>query len=92
MRFLTIDDVKTKGKTVFLRVDMNCPIDPKTMEISGKKRIEESIPTIESLTDSKLVIASHQGRVGNTDYTSMAKHAAVLEEMLGRKIRYVEDT
>ena len=44
---------------------MNCPIDPKTMEISGKKRIEESIPTIESLTDSKLVIASHQGRVGN---------------------------
>ena len=71
---------------------MNCPIDPKTMEISGKKRIEESIPTIESLTDSKLVIASHQGRVGNTDYTSMAKHAAVLEEMLGRKIRYVEDT
>ena len=37
---------------------MNCPIDPKTMEISGKKRIEESIPTIESLTDSKLVIAS----------------------------------
>ena len=65
------------------------------MEISGKKRIEESIPTIESLTDSKLVIASHQGRVGNTDYTtntSMAKHAAVLEEMLGRKIRYVEDT
>ena len=92
VRFLTIDDVKTKGKTVFLRVDMNCPIDPKTMEISGKKRIEESIPTIESLTDSKLVIASHQGRVGNTDYTSMAKHAAVLEEMLGRKIRYVEDT
>ena len=71
---------------------MNCPIDPKTMEISGKKRIEESIPTIESLTDSKLVIASHQGRVGNTDYTNMAKHAAVLEEMLGRKIRYVEDT
>ncbi len=71
---------------------MNCPIDPKTMEISGKKRIEESIPTIESLADSKLVIASHQGRVGNTDYTSMAKHAAVLEDMLGRKIRYVEDT
>ena len=49
MRFLTIDDVKTKGKTVFLRVDMNCPIDPKTMEISGKKRIEESI--IPQLTD-----------------------------------------
>ncbi|MDI1495528.1 MAG: phosphoglycerate kinase [Cenarchaeum symbiont of Oopsacas minuta] len=91
MRFLTIDDVMTKEKTVFLRVDMNCPMDSETMEIADKSRIEESIPTIESLADSKLVIASHQGRVGNTDYTGMGKHAAVLEQMLGRKIRYVED-
>jgi len=24
-------------------VDMNCPIDPKTLEISGTRRIEEAI-------------------------------------------------
>ena len=46
---------------------MNCPIDPDTMEISGTKRIEEAIETIKSLDEAKLVVASHQGRVGNKD-------------------------
>ena len=70
---------------------MNCPIDPKTMEITGTKRIEEAIKTIESLKDSKLVVASHQGRVGNKDYTGMEKHAQVLQKLLNRNIKYVED-
>jgi len=38
------------------------------------------------------VIASHQGRVGNNEYTGMNKHAEVLEKLMGRKIKYVEDT
>ena len=91
MKVLTLDDFDLKGKTVFLRVDMNCPIDPDTMEISGTKRIEEAIVTIKALDQSKLVIASHQGRVGNNDYTGMDKHAKVLERMLNKKIKYVED-
>jgi phosphoglycerate kinase len=92
MKVLTLDDFDLKGKTVFLRVDMNCPIDPETMEISGTKRIEEAIETIKSLEDARLVVASHQGRVGNKDYTGMDKHAKVLEKLLGKKIKYVEDT
>ncbi|MDH3313452.1 MAG: phosphoglycerate kinase [Nitrosopumilus sp.] len=91
MRVLTLDDFDLKGKTVFLRVDMNCPIDPDTLEISGTKRIEEAIVTIKALDQSKLVIASHQGRVGNNDYTGMDKHVKVLERMLNKKIKYVED-
>ena len=91
MEFLTIDDFDFKGKTVFLRVDMNCPIDSETLEITGTKRIEETIETIESLNDAKIVMASHQGRVGNKDYTSMEKHAKVLESLLGKKITYVDD-
>ncbi|MFB5628800.1 MAG: phosphoglycerate kinase [Nitrosarchaeum sp.] len=92
MKVLTLDDFDLKGKTVFLRVDMNCPIDPDTMEISGTKRIEEAIQTLKSLEDAKVVVASHQGRVGNKDYTGMDKHAKVLEKLMGRKIKYVEDT
>ena len=91
MKFLTIDDFDFKGKTVFLRVDMNCPIDPDTLEISGTKRIEEVVETINSLNNAKIVIASHQGRVGNKDYTSMEKHAEVLEKLLNRKVTYVND-
>jgi phosphoglycerate kinase len=91
VKVLTLDDFDLKGKTVFLRVDMNCPIDPETMEISGTKRIEEAIETLKSLEDARVVVASHQGRVGNKDYTGMDKHAKVLEKLMGKKIKYVED-
>ena len=70
---------------------MNCPIDPETMEISGTKRIEEATETIEALSDAKVVVASHQGRVGNKDYTGMEKHAKVLEQLLKKDIKYVQD-
>ena len=70
---------------------MNCPIDPDTMEISGTKRIEEAIETIEALSEAKVVVASHQGRVGNKDYTGMEKHAKVMGELLGKPVKYVED-
>jgi phosphoglycerate kinase len=91
MKVLTLDDFSLEGKTVFLRVDMNCPIDMNTMNISGTKRIEEAIETIKALSQTKLVIASHQGRVGNDDYTGMDKHVSILEKLLNKKIKYVED-
>ena len=91
MRILTLDDFETKGKTIFLRVDMNCPIDPATMKIIETSRIRESAESLKDLQGSKVVIASHQGRVGNKDYTGMENHAKVLEQILGRKIKYVED-
>ena len=71
---------------------MNCPIDPETMEILGTKRIEETIETLESLKEARVVVASHQGRVGKKDYTGMNKHAEVLEKLMNKKIKYVEDT
>jgi phosphoglycerate kinase len=91
MKVLTLDDFSLEGKTVFLRVDMNCPIDMNTMNISGTKRIEEAIETIKALNQTKLVITSHQGRVGNDDYTGMDKHVPILENLLDKKIKYVED-
>ena len=91
VKVLTLDDFNLKGKTVFLRVDMNCPIDPKTLEISGTRRIEEAIETLQSLKEAKVVVASHQGRVGNNEYTGMDKHVKILEKLMGRKIKYVED-
>ena len=91
MRLLTLEDFDTKGKTVFLRVDMNSPIDPKTMEILETSRIRESTESLKDLGGAKVVIASHQGRVGNKDYTGMESHAKVLEKVLNRKIKYVQD-
>ena len=91
VKVLTLDDFNLKGKTVFLRVDMNCPLDPKTLEILGTRRIEEAIETLQSLKEAKVVVASHQGRVGNNEYTGMGKHVKILEKLMGKKIKYVED-
>ncbi|TBR07523.1 MAG: phosphoglycerate kinase [Candidatus Nitrosotenuis sp.] len=91
VKILTLDDFDLRGKTVLLRVDMNCPIDPVTEEISGSKRIEEVIETIKALSAAKVVVVSHQGRVGNTDYVGMEQHAKILEKLLGKKIIYVQD-
>ena len=91
MRLLTLEDFETSGKTVFLRVDMNSPMDPKTMQILETSRIRESAESLKDLLGAKVVIASHQGRVGNKDYTGMENHAKVLEQILNRKITYVED-
>jgi phosphoglycerate kinase len=91
VKILTLADFDLKGKTVLLRVDMNCPIDPATGKITGAKRIEEATETIRALNNAKVVVVSHQGRVGNKDYTGMAEHAKMLEKFLGKKIKYVED-
>ena len=91
MRILTLDDLDTTGKTVFLRVDMNVPIHPQKLDIIEHSRINEASITIRDLNRSKVVVGSHQGRVGRYDYISMEQHARVLEKILGKKVDYVED-
>jgi phosphoglycerate kinase len=91
VKILTLEDFNLKGKTILLRVDMNCPIDPVTEEISGTKRIEESIETIKALDNARVVVVSHQGRVGSKDYIGMEQHAIILEKLLGKKITHVQD-
>ena len=43
VKVLTLDDFDLKGKTVFLRVDMNCPIDPETMEFWVPKELKKQL-------------------------------------------------
>ncbi len=91
MKIRTIDDFDVKGKTVLLRVDMNVPIDPDTKQITGNKRIEEVATTIKALNGAKIVIISHQGRVGRDDFVGMEEHAKQLEKFSNKKVRYVAD-
>jgi len=47
--FLTLDDVETSGKRIFLRVDINVPIDPSTDEILDDTRIRAISDTLKEL-------------------------------------------
>ncbi len=90
-RMLTLEDVDLEGKRVFVRVDVNTPVHPGTGQLIEQTRLEEAAITIRDLSNSKVVVASHQGRVGRSDYIGMSKHAAILGRIMGRKVDYVED-
>ena len=88
---LTIEDVELEGKRVFVRVDINTPVHPETGQLIEQTRLEEAAITIRDLPKSKVVVGSHQGRVGRPDYIGMERHAAILARILGKKVEYIED-
>jgi phosphoglycerate kinase len=91
-RFLTLDDVATKGKTVFVRVDINSPLDPASKRIIDETRIKMTRYTLESLKEAKVVVGSHQGRPGDEDFTSLEAHAKLLQKHVAQRVKFVEDT
>ncbi len=91
MKILTIEDFDIDNKSVFLRVDMNCPIDPKTLKIIEDSRIREACESIKALANSKIIVASHQGRVGRYDYIDMHEHTEILSRLLNKRVEFVDD-
>jgi len=87
----TLKEIKPEGKTILLRLDLNSPIDPSTKHILDDKRFREHLPTIQALSQSRVVIVTHQSRPGKKDFTTLEAHAERLEALLQRKVRYVDD-
>jgi phosphoglycerate kinase len=90
-RILTLEDLDLDEKRVFLRVDINTPVHPETGELMEQTRLEEASITIRDLSKSKVVVASHQGRVARPDYVGMEKHAKILSRLLGKAVPDVGD-
>jgi len=86
----TIRDLGCDGKTVLLRLDLNSPIDPTSNIILDDKRFREHLPTIRALSDSRVVIVTHQSRPGKKDFTTLEAHAEKLSQLLGKPVRYVD--
>jgi len=91
IKMLTLEDLELEDKRVFVRVDINTPIHPDTGTLIEQARIEEAAATIRDLETSRVVVASHQGRVGRSDYTSLDRHAKALQNMLGKPVKFVPD-
>ena len=88
---LTIEDLSLEGKVVFLRVDMNTPLEPKTGALMELNRIQEATVSIRDLSKSRVIVGSHQGRVGRDDYIGMSQHAGALSQLLGKNVRFADD-
>ena len=86
----TLGDLGCSKKTVLLRLDLNSPIDPTSHLILDDKRFREHLPTIRALSDSRVVIVTHQSRPGKKDFTTLEAHAGKLEELLGTPVTYID--
>jgi phosphoglycerate kinase len=88
----TLGEADLKGKRVFVRVDLNVPLDGK--KITDDTRIRASVPTIQYLASkgAKVLLTSHLGRPkGKEDKFSLAPVADRLSELLGNKVTFVND-
>lgn len=89
----TIRDFELSGKTVFLRLDLNVPLDGT--RITDETRITASLPTINYCLEkgAKLIIASHLGRpksAADTKY-SLEPVAKRLTELLQKEVVLMEE-
>jgi phosphoglycerate kinase len=98
MSYPSIRDLDLKGKTLFIRVDFNVPLqknDKGEMEITSDKRIRASLPTIQYALDhgAGVILASHLGRPKGKVNPEMSLRpvARRLEELLGRPVKMAPD-
>lgn len=89
--FLTLDDVDVEGKTVFLRVDMNSPLDPVSKRILDASRIRAMVDTLNDLRGARVVLGAHQSRPGKYDFTSLELHTRVLQMYHNGRVTFVDD-
>jgi len=89
--FLTLDDVDIAGKTVFLRVDINSPLDPVSKRILDATRIKATIGTLRDLGEARVVMGAHQSRPGKYDFTSLELHTRVLQMYMNSRVKFVGD-
>jgi phosphoglycerate kinase len=92
--YKTLDDFDVKDKIVLVRVDFNSEIDPQTRKVTSDVRIKaHAQTTLSELAEkgAKTVVLAHQGRKGDSDYTSLKEHAKILASILKCPVKYVDD-
>ena len=96
MRFgiRTLDELDLGGKTVLCRVDINQPVDKTKGTLKSINRIRACVPTVRELSDkgARVVLLAHQGSdIEYKNFYTTKPHAAVLAELLGREVKWIDD-
>ena len=83
-----------KGKTVFVRADLNVPLDGER-KITDDTRVRAAVPTLKYLVDAgaKVLLTSHLGRPksGPEDKFRLDPVVPRLSELLGSNVKKVDD-
>lgn len=91
---LAIDDLRMKGKRVFIRADFNVPLDDN-LRITDDSRIRSTLATINYAIDegARVILASHLGRPkGKPDPRySLAPIAKRLQRLLDKDVIFAPD-
>ncbi|RDD54039.1 MAG: phosphoglycerate kinase [Candidatus Korarchaeota archaeon NZ13-K] len=90
-RVPTLDDLYIENKRVFLRADMNVPVGDNG-EIMDNEKIKQAAKTLKELIErgASVVVGTHQGRPGSSDFITTEPHAAELSKELGIEVEYVD--
>jgi len=89
--YLTLDDFDLRDRKVLLRLDINAPIEPGTGQILDDGRIVAARPTLDALTQARVVVLSHQSRPGRDDFTSLEQHSTVLQKNCSQRVKFIDD-
>jgi len=88
-----LQDADIRGKTVFIRVDFNVPLD-RNQNITDDSRIRAVLPTVNYCLDedAKVILASHLGRPKGSDpMLSLAPVARRLSRLLHKTVKFAPD-
>jgi len=96
MRFgiKTLDEVQVQGRTVLCRVDINQPVDRERGTLKSVNRVAACVPTVRELSGkgARVVLLAHQGSdIEYKNFYTTKPHAAVLSELLGREVKWIDD-
>lgn len=94
MRVIRMSDLDLTAKRVFIRADLNVPLQDG--KVSSDARITASLPTIEYAlkAGAKVMVTSHLGRPEEGVYSeenSLKPVADVLSQKLNRPVRLIKD-
>ncbi len=90
--FLTLENADVAGKNVFLRLDLNMPVDDEG-NVTDTSRLDASMQTLLALKEkgAKTLIVTHRGRPQKREEALSTKILLpLLEEKLHQKVKFSE--
>ncbi len=92
----SIQDIDVSGKKILMRLDLNVPMDKKTLEITNNARITAALPTVRLALEKgakQVIMCSHLGRPNGevVEKFSLRPVQKRISELLDMPVGFAED-